>query len=72
MVVRVEVSLDKLVDSKLVYNVRVRHMNFVLHIVKVVILIMDVCGHMADLDIKPINLLGMGYLVVQIHGQMAS
>jgi len=56
-VVRVEASSDKLVESNLVCNVRVRHTNLVLHIVKVAILIMDVCGHTADLNIKPINLL---------------
>jgi len=61
------------VESNLVCNVRVRHTNFVLQIVKVAVLVMDVCGHMADLDINPINiLLGMGYIVVQIHGQTAS
>jgi len=65
MVLRVEASSDKLVESNLVCNVRVIHTNFVLHIVKVAMLVMDVCGHMADLNIKLINLLlGMGYLVV--------
>ena len=57
MVVRVEASSDKLVVSNLVHDVRVRHTNFVCHTVKVAILVMEVCGHMVDLNIKPINLL---------------